>query len=99
MFIALLCILAVFGWYCYSLGRGSVHSNGAGAAAITGQLNSAGETASSITERIEDASKRESAIRERLDRVESIVADSGDAIKDSQRILAGIRQRGKKEIK
>lgn len=95
MFGAICVAIACFGWYCFSLGRATVHSDGTGIATVGGQLESARESATMVAERIERISQTESAIRKRLDRVESVVIATGKPIEDSQRIIAEIRKRGK----
>lgn len=81
----------------FVLSRISVPGNGNGAGAVGKQLTNAQSTATAITERIEKAEQRADSIRERTGRIESIVVSTGDTIKDSQRILEGIRRRGKVE--
>lgn len=81
----------------FVLSRISVPGNGDGTGAVREQLTSAQSTATTITGRIEKAEQRADSIRERTGRIESIVSDTGDTIKDSQRILEGIRRRGKVE--
>lgn len=81
----------------FVLSRISVPGNRDGADTVRDQLTSAQSTASTITGRIEKAEQRADSIRERTGRIESIVSDTGDTIKDSQRILEGIRRRGKVE--
>lgn len=89
----LLAFMAV--WFC--LGRISLHYNGTGADSIGRQLEQAQQLASAITDRVGQAERTTDEAYQTARRIESIVSESGDAIKDSQRILEGVRKRGKVE--
>ena len=94
--------LAVYGWHCISLGRGSVHCDGSGAAAVGNKLSEAGQhqqAAEKGIDRAENAAKS-SSIRlegaaERTERIQAGAETSGELIAECQSILRTIRQRGK----
>lgn len=81
----------------FVLSRISLHSNGARVDSIGKQLEQAQRSSSAITNGIRQAERTADETYQTARRIESIVSESGDAIKDSQRILRGIRQRGKVE--
>ncbi len=99
MFGCLLVVLACYGGYCFGLGRGSVPGNTAGIADVERQLTSAQETATGITDRAVAAQQGAQTIGKNIDRITSIVSESRDSIENCERIIEGIRARGKVEIK
>ena len=97
MFFCFVLSLFVLCHTCYMRGRESVQHNGNGAAAIREELNNAGSTAAAITGGLSEAQRTAQEAEATARHIESIIAESGDAIKDSKRILRGIRERGATE--
>lgn len=98
----LLIALAVYGWHCFSLGRGSVHCNGSGAAAVGNKLDEAGSHQQRAAERIEAAEKyaetskiRLGGIQSSTDRIQAGTESSAELIRECQSVVKTIRQRGK----
>lgn len=98
----LLIALAVYGWHCFSLGRGSVHCDGSGAAAVGNKLDEAGSHQQRAAERIEaaegyvESSKiRLGGIKSSTDRIQAGAESSEELIRECQSVIKGIRQRGK----
>ena len=86
-------VLASVLWFVF--GRGNIPDNSNGAATVRDELSNAETTATNITNGVENAQQRADRARESTNRIESIVAETGDAITDCQQIVAGVRARGK----
>ena len=94
--------LAVYGWHCISLGRGSVHCDKNGAAAVGNKLDEAGSHQQGAAERIEAAEKYAQSSKIRLggvessaDRIQAGTESSAELIRECQSVIKGIHQRGK----
>lgn len=99
----ILVLLALFG---ICVGIGTLYYHGAGTNPLGTQLEQAEHTQSSITGGVSDSRKETESLRgemrevgESISRIRSDVASSRELIEDSQRILDGIRQRGKSQAK
>lgn len=82
----------------YGVFRGCIRNDGERIDDVREKLSDVENTARDVTRGIGNAEHSAGRIRTTSKRIESIVAESGSAITDSEQILRGIRQRGKVEI-
>ena len=87
-FVGLL-VGTIFG---YVLGKASVCSNTAGNVVVREQISDSQKQQQSITEQSRQAERTTQELN-------SIIADTGNAISDIEQVLSGVKQRGTKEIK
>lgn len=99
----ILVLLAIFG---ICIGVGALYHHGAGTNPLGTQLEQIEHSQSSITSGISESTKETGNLREEMrdagnsiSRARGDVDSSRELIEDSQRILDGIRQRGKSQAK
>ena len=82
--------------FCAGYLFGRLHHDSTGTDSIGNQLEQAQSTANTVTNGIGQAEQTAAAARDTTGTIQSIIVDTGDTIKDCQRILEGIRARGEK---
>ena len=104
LFGVLVIAIAVYGWHCNSIGKGSVHSNGAGADAVADRIESAKELGQQADAEREKAAAGIAGAERAAERIAAGLEQSADynsqlsaSIDRCQQTLDGIRKRGKIE--